>query len=827
MKISKKKYRALFGRKTKFLKDNGSPLEWRKGDFEQILKNTNRNLLKLNIALRMWEQKNSQSNPIAFDEIDSKKILQYFFEEHNLNKVKSDVLYTYCLLYKNDIPFIPIRSAYEENILLRKKGIILQYYKSDFFFFPHKEYAQLIYDSFNYIDNGISNDKKLSLALNYIHNFDTDENKLGLKFIITKLHYSDDKEILGQILNNEKVADLLRNEIKDSEIKFSQVITTLNILFLHSEKIEKERLSEYYDTYLTFFKTNKLSLFLEEHYLAFTRLIQISNLLDIELKEEFIAVVLRKNEKTNTNSIVELTLRISRKSRESETILRILHSFTFPDWLKMIVDLPRLPNITNSLSELNTSAEAKKLLSGLIRNIDWEKQYVNAKSLKIDQFVKSLREINRIDASIGSNVSRYFFQRAFKESLFKVKLNSANLSEYSKALSDLSKIDSDFVKNQLAKDLKENVVFEKFANEPSISNFTARALELRKQFEDAKSYFEVLNQIVLSDSFIKKIQSENNLNYLLIFTEFAEKYLNFEETILKQETSKVITKIIAGIPNKLEALSNPKFLNVENLDSDFIDSITNKEIEKYFESNKITYAEDLFRVLSSIDKNKTIEKFKKLNSAVLIRAFLNPELNFSQTLENINKLKNKVYKDEIDNCNFKITEILDGYLSRYTKDFRRYNRVGISDFFKGYYFGICIEQNTIERHCKADLLKKLSSSNHNNFEIASLFQFLRRLSEITNNKIDKELTEFLKLNTDNFIEVIKNEEITKTLSGLCELALTKFDMYGDYLLFNAKKIIIKKVEQRKKDEIYRVKLIPDLEKIAKDKAKIILKELKI
>jgi len=775
----------------------------------------------------MWEQKNSQSNPIAFDEIDSKKILQYFFEEHNLNKVKSDVLYTYCLLYKNDIPFIPIRSAYEENILLRKKGIILQYYKSDFFFFPHKEYAQLIYDSFNYIDNGISNDKKLSLALNYIHNFDTDENKLGLKFIITKLHYSDDKEILGQILNNEKVADLLRNEIKDSEIKFSQVITTLNILFLHSEKIEKERLSEYYDTYLTFFKTNKLSLFLEEHYLAFTRLIQISNLLDIELKEEFIAVVLRKNEKTNTNSIVELTLRISRKSRESETILRILHSFTFPDWLKMIVDLPRLPNITNSLSELNTSAEAKKLLSGLIRNIDWEKQYVNAKSLKIDQFVKSLREINRIDASIGSNVSRYFFQRAFKESLFKVKLNSANLSEYSKALSDLSKIDSDFVKNQLAKDLKENVVFEKFANEPSISNFTARALELRKQFEDAKSYFEVLNQIVLSDSFIKKIQSENNLNYLLIFTEFAEKYLNFEETILKQETSKVITKIIAGIPNKLEALSNPKFLNVENLDSDFIDSITNKEIEKYFESNKITYAEDLFRVLSSIDKNKTIEKFKKLNSAVLIRAFLNPELNFSQTLENINKLKNKVYKDEIDNCNFKITEILDGYLSRYTKDFRRYNRVGISDFFKGYYFGICIEQNTIERHCKADLLKKLSSSNHNNFEIASLFQFLRRLSEITNNKIDKELTEFLKLNTDNFIEVIKNEEITKTLSGLCELALTKFDMYGDYLLFNAKKIIIKKVEQRKKDEIYRVKLIPDLEKIAKDKAKIILKELKI
>ncbi len=125
------------------------------------------------------------------------------------------------------------------------------------------------------------------------------------------------------------------------------------------------------------------------------------------------------------------------------------------------------------------------------------------------------------------------------------------------------------------------------------------------------------------------------------------------------------------------------------------------------------------------------------------------------------------------------------------------------------------------------MLKKLSSNNHNNLEIASLFQFLRRISDITKNNLDKELTEFLTINTDNFIETIRNEDITKTLSGLCELALTKFDIYGDDLLYKARKIIIKKVEQRKKDDIYRVKLIPDLEKIAKDKGKIVIKELKI
>ncbi len=819
------KVSGIIWKKTKFLKDTANPLQWRNGDFEKILKNISSNLLKLNIALRMWELKNSQTNPITFDEIDSNKILEQFFAEHQLGKIKSDALYTYCLLYKNDISFIPLKGAYEENSILREKGIILQYFKSDFCFFPHKDYAQLIFDAFNHIDNGISSAKKLSLILNYINCFDTSENKIGLRFILSKLHYSDDKDILGDILNEEKVLLLLQNEISDSETTIAQVIATVNILFTHLEKIAKERLEKYYNTFLTFFHSHKLSLFLEDHYLAYSRLLQISNWLKVELKGEFVTIVLRSNERANTNSVVELTLRVSRKYRESQTILRILNSFTFPEWLQMIVELPRLPNLTNSLSELNRSSESKKLLAGLFRNIDWKKEYEKAKSLKIDQFVKSLREINRIDNSIGTNISCFFFKNALKDSLFNNKLKSASLSEYAKALSDLSKIDSAFVQSKLADDLRSNIVFEKFSNEPSISNFTARALELRKHFEDSKEYFSVLNKIVLSDSFIKRIQEETNLNYLLIFTEFAEKHLNFEKSILKYETSKAITEFIASLPNKLDALSNPKFLNVENLDSNFIDSLSTDEIEKYFKTNKVTYAEDLFRVLSTIDKKKTIDKFKKLNNSVLIRAFLNPELNFCQAIENINKLKNKVYKNRELNANSKISEIFNDYLLAYTKDYRRYKRVSVSDFFKGYYFGLCVDQFTIEKYCKKDFEAKLKSKNHKNFEIASLFQFVRRLSEIENRNNDKTLLEFLELNTNNFIETIKNEQITKILSGLCELALTDFDDFADELLFKSRKWVIKKVKQRKHQKIYKVKLLPDLEKIAKNKGKVVLREL--
>jgi len=819
------KVSGIIWKKTKLLIEKGSQLQWRKGDFKQVLNNINRNLLKLNIALRMWEQKNSHSAPLTFDKIDSKKILQQFFSEHKLNLLKSDALLTYCLLFKNDIAFVPLRNAYEENSLLREKGIILQYFKSDFCFFPHKEYARLIFDSYDYIENGISIDNKIALIKNYIQNFDYDENNIGLIFLLAKFQNSEEKEIIGNLLNDEKVKQVLLNELSSQEIKPYLAITTLNIIFLHSEKVEYVYLKEYYEFFLTFFKSNKLSLYIEKHYLAYTRLLQLSNILNIELNENTILVLLRKNEKANTNSIVELTLRISKKSRESETILRILHSFDFSEWLKMITDLPRLSNITNCLSELNTSSVAKKLLVGLMRNINWENQYKKAKSLKIDQFVKSLREINGIDISIGTNISWFLFQKALNESLFKIKLNDANLSEYSKSLSDLSKIDPNFVKKQLTIDLRDKAVYKKFSNETSISNFTARALELRKLFEDEKLFFELISSIVTTEDFIRKIETETSLNYLLIFTEFAEKYLNLDELNLSQTVSNSITRIIKNLPNKLEALSNPKFLNINDLDSDFVDSITTQEIEKYFKNNKITYAEDLFRVLSSIDKDKTIEKFDKIDNTILVRALLNPELNFSQALEDLYKLKNKVYKSENLNCNEKISSILNEYLTKYTRDNRRYSRVNISDFFKGYYFASCINISKIEHHCKDDLLNKLKSSKYKNIEISSLFQFLRRISNIYKNELDDKLMHFLELNTYNFIDAIRNEDIIKTLSGLCELALTKFDVYGDELLYKARKIIVKKVAQRKRDEIYRVKLIPDLEKIAKHKGKIVLKEL--
>jgi len=819
------KVSGILWKKTKQLKEKNKAVEWRKGNFQKILRNINNNLLKLNIALRFWENKNNSEYPIYLDSIDTNKILEHFYDEHNLHSLKSDALYTYCLLYKNDVSFIPIRNAYSENKELKEKGIVLKYYRSDFCFLPHKEYAQLIYDSFVYIDAGISIEKKANLILNYLRTFDTKENTLDLLYLLTKFYYSTDNDIIPYLLEDESTSKLIINAFTDSKNEFYQVNRIITIIHNFSNSISNIKLADYFNSILKYLKSKKLHLFIYEQYMTYTKLLQISDEVSQEFHIEDISISTNYTENIESNSIVELTLRISRKSRETETVLKILNTYTFPEWLKLIVDLPRLTNITNSLSELNTSSESKKLLVGLIRNIDWNEQYNKSKLLKVDQLIKSFRELQKIDISVGTNISNQLLEKAFAESLISHKLKSANLSEYSKALSDLSKIDSNFVKNQLKIDLKNNALKEKFAEEESISNFTARALELKKHVDNTDEFLYLLSHLTSEKSFIDKLSRESNLNYLLIFNEFVNNHLTHFTNDLALFTNRLINELLKKIPDKLIALSNPKFLKITTIDSDFIDSISPKDIEKYISKNKISNSEDLFRVLSSSNIEKTIQLFNELNINCIVKSLLNPELNFSQSIEILKKIKSKVYKNKEVNCNKNISQILNNYLDSYRKITRRYSKVSISDFFIGYYFGYCINPMTIEMFCKNDFLVKLRSSEHKGFEISSLFQFTRRISEETNGQYDKELLNFLEINTNNFIEVIRNEDIIKTLSGLCELSKSNFASFADNLLFNARGFIIKKAKQRKNEEIYKVKIIPDLEKIGKNKGKIVLREL--
>jgi hypothetical protein len=821
------KVSGIIWKKTKLLKRLGNDLIWRKGDFKKVIQNTSHNLLKLNIALRLWERKNSAESPLTLDKIDSNKILEHFYGEHGLDSLKSQALYTYSLLYKNDISFLLMPNFFNENLILREKGIVLKYHDSDHCYFPHKEYASLIYDSMNYIDGGISDEVKTKFISDYLFRILKEDVPFSISYILKQLFYSEDRPIVSGLINDKVIWESLTQEITQQNLKTHQVSSLLKIVFNLYEQITIDSNKSLTLAFIEYFKANKLSLYVYEDYMSFTRLTQLSDLIFSEPVTDEIHVTLRKNETANTTSIVELTHRIRKKKWSPETVIRILNSFDFSEWLSMVNSLPKLPNLSNSLSELNSSTETKRLLHGLLKSIDWQKQFEKSHSLKTDQFCKSLRELNKVDLSVGSDASSVLFDLAIRADYFENKLETANLSEYCKSISDLSKINLEYSQNKVSKDLKSGLINKKFSQEESFSNFTTRALEIRKLFKDLDIFFLTIKDITTSSTFINKIEGETDLNHLLMFKEFQDSYLNYENNDIQKIIDKSISILIQTSPNKLELLSNPKILNMKTMVIDLMNSITSKDLERFFKESKFTYTEDLFRVLADINKKLVIELFQTIHSDTIVQGMLHHELNFSQGLENLNKLKNKVYLNETLNCNSKISEILSSYLVKYlATEMRRYKNLSISDYIRGYYFGMLIDESIIRKHCEHDLFARLNNDKHKGFEIAKLFQFIRRVSEESKGNYDKKLDHFLKLNTDNFVNTIKNEDITKTLSGLSELRLSNFSDYSNELLIMSKKWIIKKMKQLKGDRIYKVKLVPDLQKIATGKAKSILDELK-
>jgi hypothetical protein len=137
-------------------------------------------------------------------------------------------------------------------------------------------------------------------------------------------------------------------------------------------------------------------------------------------------------------------MRISKKKATPETVSRILNSFDFSEWLSMIEKLPTLSRITNSLSELNTSPLSKKLLLGIVNNLNVEQLANKGKTLKAVQIGKSIRELEKIDISLGTKIAQNLLNKLSKG----LNLSQSNLSDFAKSLSDLSSIAPDLIKNR-------------------------------------------------------------------------------------------------------------------------------------------------------------------------------------------------------------------------------------------------------------------------------------------------------------------------------------------------------------------------------------------
>ncbi|MCP5064803.1 MAG: SMEK domain-containing protein, partial [Ignavibacteriae bacterium] len=488
---------------------------WYKGDFKVVLKNTDSNLLKLNIALETWISSTKKGENLKLDEINNDSIYSYFFDAHKLSGLNIELLFLYSYLFSQDISFLKVKGKSEEFAKLKEKGIIINYTTSDYYYFPHKDYANLIHQTLKK-EKDLGTEYLIELLINYLDNYKT-ESELNIIEIIIKSSVSSQFEIVRTILKEEKVLELISKKF-NGNIRIYEVFELQKIFFHSFEYLNNKTQTIYYNLFIKHYSKNKLELYISKDYSVYSNLLQIANQLNLDLGD--IIKTLRINEQANTNSITELTMRISKKKANPETVSRILNSFDFSEWLSMIEKLPTLSRITNSLSELNTSPLSKKLLFGIVTQLDIESLVKKSRNLKAVQIGKSIRELEKIDISLGTNIAKTLLNNLSH----KLRLSQSNLSDFAKSISDLSSIAPDLIGKELRNCFDNGTFYKLLENENSLSNISARILELNTVIKEEKEAFlNSTNKFFTSKRFQDLIENEQNINSLLIFYEIVKK----------------------------------------------------------------------------------------------------------------------------------------------------------------------------------------------------------------------------------------------------------------------------------------------------------------
>lgn len=800
------------------LNEQFSKYDWFIGNFKEVLKNTDRNLLKLNIAFEVWMSLIKKGESIKFDEINTNNIYSYFYINHKLRELDEELLFIYSYLYKNDIPFLRNKSKYDEFNLLKTKGIILNYSTSDYYYFPHKDYANLIYQSIKK-EKDLNIDDVFKYLTKYLLNYKT-ESELNIVEILLKLNYSQEFEIVKKLINKNITLKILTTKFSKI-IRHNEVFQLYKIFFSSFDYLNDEIQFSYFELFKTYYTKNKLQLYILKDYSIYSNLLQIANLLNTELGD--IYKTLHLVERANTNSVVELTMRVSKKQATPETVNRILNSFDFSDWLLMIEKLPTLSNITNSLSELNTSPLGKKLLIGLLNKLNVEDLKIKSRYLKPVQIAKSIAELKKIDIALGTD----FSNKLIEGFVFNSNSKNTNLSDFTKSLSDLYSIIPESVDIELTKSFKNKEFLKILEKETSISNISGRLPELNRLITSNKNLFsELIGVFLESKKFLSLLQNEKSIKNLLLFYNvlFINK-VEIDQDV--QNKTLIITRNLIlqlNIDNVL--YHNLLVLNIPELKLKLEKGISSDLLNKIIASSKITIMDSLFRVLTNVNKEKTIKAVNSANLDVFIKSMSHKELNMSQSLEVLFRAKNKTFTDKNLNSNLFFNNLLDKYLLFQKEDQYQYHRLNFGDFLKAFEFSLQISKEIAVKHFQSDFLKKLKIKNNKNLKISSLFQFIKKIQITTDYKYNEEIKDFLYLYKSNFINNIQNEDIQKTTSGLVELTKCKFNNYVDELIYDARNTFKLKLKQVKGNEKIEKKVYGDLNLIAINKSRFLLREFK-
>lgn len=764
---------------------------WEIGNLQQVIKNTELNLLKTSILLIYWETSYSDCQ---LQDVFDKQCYEVFYNAHIHKKMDSQIVFKYASIYKFDCPFklVNLTEPVRQQI---DNGIFIDTRKQDYFYiFPHTEYAHLLSDAIRHVNN-IQFENEVVQILDYIINTKPENIHILVEGILAKKKIQH----LDLILSNSNSSNFIFSHYSNRK----DVIDIKLILFALNEiksELNNEVTKSFVEKLISLLEGFNLFIFEKSSEEVVNKVNEVADYFKIEKRPSFKRET--ADNRLKAKNFFELSELITKNIQNKPFITKIASSFKYSEWKQKFEQYnenssKKIEGVVN----LSKSPITRQLSFDLYELLDIERIYKNLENTSIDIFGKAI-----------NNLSSFYFLDGKKKpkellELFRInqKFNSQakhGLSKYSIGLSHINQIDNKLIQEQFP---GEVTILNLFKG-ASANDLAQRIPLFIKCFPNHYDFFvSIIEQKLLDTNFYN--QANNNLQG---YTQLAHviKKLKYpistnKQVVLNEKIAKNI-KVESTLTEITQAIS---VLKEKNIVKQIQELISPERISFELVNEEIKFT-DLETILTQNTAEKTaVDIYTKLDTKAVRMSVLRNDTSFEQSTKVLMQLSNREYNYDKNKSYSK--RILSELFAQDKDDFiKKINSSNVYDLLTGYCRLYKIDSRLTENNL-FELIKVKSKLNHKESTLSTASQSYRNLASLGSPAYKELSNNFIQNSYESLITNSKGIDIGQISDGLNELTF-EHSQFAERLLTDLLPLIKIKAPIEKPRADFASRIIPQL-----------------
>lgn len=782
--------KGIIKNRVEYLKRVKPEKPWEIGNLQQVINNTELNLLKTSILLIYWE---SSYPDHQLQDVLDKQCYGEFYNAHIHKKMDYQIVFKYASVYKFDCPFklVNLTDPIQQQI---DNGIFIDTRKDFFYIFPHTEYAHLLSDAIRHEKN-ILIENEAGQILDYIINIKPENIHILVEGVLAnkKLQHLD------LILSNNNSSEFIfshyskRKDVVDIKL----IIYALNEI---KNELNNEIAKSFVEKLINLLEGFNLFIFEKSSEEVVNKVNEVADYFKIEKRPSFKRETVGNRFKAK--NFFELSELITKNIQNKPFITKIASSFKYSEWKGKFEQYngnysKKIEGVVN----LSKSPITRQLSFDLYELLNVERIYKNLEDSSIDIFGKAI-----------NNLSSFYFLDGKKKpkellELFRInkKFNSQakhGLSKYSIGLSHINQVDKTLIQEQFPGEATILNLFEG----ASANDLAQRIPLFIKCFPSHNDFFiSIIEQKLLDTNFYN--QANNNLQG---YTQLAHiiKKLKFpisnEKQIVLNEKITENIKLESTLTEITQAISVLKEKKNVKLIQEFI-SPERISFELVNEQIKFT---DLETILTQNTAEKTaVDIYTKLDTKAIRMSVLRNDTSFEQSTKVLMQLSNREYN--YDKSKSYSKKILNELFTQDKDDFiKKISSSNIYDLLSGYCRLYKIDRTLTENNL-FELIKVKSKHNHKESTLSTASQSYRNLANLGSSTYKELSNDFIQNSYESLITNSKGIDIGQISDGLNELTF-EHSQFAERLLTDLLPLIKIKAPIEKSRADFASRIIPQL-----------------